>query len=122
MRLKSFSKFQTLLSVLYQGEGIMVVAIDIPRDILLELVKEGKTDKEIGEIIHASESTVQRYRAKYGILKFTKASTYNKDMYLRMKECSLTDDQIAYIWDSKRRNLNNWKYRMGLTNKPQKML
>lgn len=91
------------------------IGYDIPKNEIATLVKEGKTDKEIAEIIHASESTVQRYRMKYGINKGLKSSIYDKAMYLRMKECNLTDEQIAYIWGSKRRNLTKWKYREGLT-------
>lgn len=88
---------------------------DIPKDEIMALVKEGKTDKEIGEVIHVSESTVHRHRMKYGIHKGLKSSIYDKAMYLRMKEVGLTDEQIAYVWNSKRRNLNKWKYREGLT-------
>jgi hypothetical protein len=99
---------------------------NLKKDELLIHVKNGLTDQEIAEILHVSDSTVQRYRMKYGIAKPFKSAFYDKGMYLRMKELGLSDDQIAYIWDSKRRNLTNWKHRMGLTVKrpptPEKML
>lgn len=91
------------------------MSYDVSKNEILAFVKEGKTDKEIAGIIHTSEETVRRYRWKYGIHKSLKSSFYDKAMYLRMKEVGLTDEQIAYIWGSKRRNLNKWKHREGLT-------
>lgn len=82
---------------------------------LLELVKAGYTDKEIAEMLHYSRSTIQRIRKQFGISRYI--TIYNKEMYLRMKELNLTDDQVAFVYGSSRRDLNKWKCKVGLSKK-----
>lgn len=91
------------------------MAIDLPKEQLLEYVRDGYTDEEIGKLMYCSAATVQRYRAKYGIARYH--LIYTKRMYLRMKELGLTDQEVSYIWNCGRRDLTAWKSRVGLSNK-----
>jgi hypothetical protein len=98
-----------------KGSVEMVNVIDISKSEMTALVKDGLSDREIASMYFVSESTIQRIRKEYGIGRYVKV--YDKQMYLRMKDCGLTDEQIAYIFGSSRRDLNKWKYRAGLTKK-----
>lgn len=75
------------------------------------LVDDGKTDKEIGEMYYVSPSTVYKFRKKYGLSKHREKVSRDVESYKRMKECLLTDEQVAYIWNMSRRSLTEWKSR-----------
>ena len=77
-------------------------------------VKDGLTDDEIADMYLVDDNTVFRFRKKHGIEKQREKVTRNVDMYYRMKECQLTDEKIAYIWNMSRRALTEWKKREGI--------
>jgi hypothetical protein len=89
------------------------LVIKISKSEMLALVKDGFTDNEIAEKYFVGKSTIQRIRTDYGIGRYVKI--YDKQMYLRMKELELTDEQICYIWCCSRRDLSKWKSRVGLS-------
>lgn len=77
-------------------------------------VDDGLTDAEIAEKYLVSPNTVYRFRAKHGIQKHRTKSVRDIGMYYRLKECLLTDEQVAYVWNMSRRSLTEWKKREGL--------
>lgn len=79
-----------------------------------QFVEDGLTDAEIASKFFVTSNTVYRFRKKHGIAKHRKKIVRDVKMYHRMKECKLTDEQVAYIWNMSRRSLSEWKKREGL--------
>lgn len=77
-------------------------------------VKDGLTDAQIGNKYFVTASTVYKYRERHGIKKHRTKIVRDVDSYYRMKNCLLTDEQVAYIWNISRRALGEWKKSEGL--------
>lgn len=86
---------------------------------LKQMVMDGMTTKEIASLLYCSVSSVNRAIKKLGIRPVY--VVYNRDIYLRMKENNLTEDEVAYIWGVSYSALQSWKSREGLSTKPGRM-
>lgn len=83
---------------------------------LRKLVEDGFNNREIGEMLYISPSTVQRRLQQYGIKREDKAFIRDMESYIRMKNCGLNDEQVAYVWGISRRKLYNWKKENNIIN------
>lgn len=86
---------------------------------LKQMVNDGLSTKEIASLLYCSKATVNRAIKKLGIRPVY--VVYNRDIYLRMKEIELTDDNVAHIWGVTYHALQCWKSREGLSIKPGRM-
>ena len=82
-------------------------------DTISKYLDDGFTTSEIADMMYLSKSTINKRIRKYN-LRYKKVF-YDKGVYKRMCDLSLTDDMIAHIWGVTYHALQSWKSRNGIS-------
>lgn len=117
----SLTEFKSLYKEINTYKQQRKRATVVPTDTIREMVKAGKTTKEISEITGIAISTINSNRKRMGIAakrktpqkrKVRKQSNIDKNTIITQMRQGLKDKEIAAFWSVTRQSIQGWRKRL----------